>query len=102
MTATATVAHTKTHEKFAVGETVTLCAGEYRGSVVVFAVDGDMVTAGSYPEIADVYVPRRDGQYVKLGTSEFAIMPDKILHTVRVSPAHRKDTRWDRIAKFFA
>jgi hypothetical protein len=71
--------------------------------VTGFAVDGDMVTAGSHREIADIYVPRSDGQQVKLGTFDFAHMPTVILHSApRKSAAHRKVTRWDRIAKFFS
>lgn len=98
----ATATQTKTPEKFAVGETVSLYWGEYVSSVVVFAVDGDTVTAGTHREIADVYVPRSDGQHVKVGTSDHAHMPTKIFHTTRTSPAHRKVTRWDRMAQFFS
>jgi hypothetical protein len=99
MTATAT--QTQTPETFRVGEAVTLYVGEYMSTVSVFAVDGDRVTAGTHREIAKVYVPRVDGKHVKEGTPDFAHMPDVIFHEARVSPAHRKDTRWDRVAKFF-
>ena len=98
----ATATQTKTPETFRVGEEVSLYRGEYVSSVIVFAVDGDMVTAGSHREIANVYVPRADGKHVKLGTSDFAHMPDVIFHAPRTSPAHRKVTRWDRMAKFFS
>lgn len=91
---------TKTPEKFVVGETVSLYWGEYISEVFVFAVDGDKVTAGSHREIAEVYVPRADGKTVKVGTPEFAHMPDMIFHKARVSPAHRKATFWDRAKKF--
>lgn len=99
MTATAT--KTQTPETFRVGEEVTLYVGEYKTSVYVFAVDGDRVTAGAYRETAKVYVPRADGKHVKLGTPDFAHMPDVIFHEARVSPAHRADTLGDRVAKFF-
>jgi hypothetical protein len=69
-------------------------------TVYVFAVDGDVVTAGSHREIAKVYIPRADGKHVKLGTPDFAHMPDMIFHEARVSPAHRADTRWERFVKF--
>lgn len=100
MTVTAT--HTKTPETFAVGEAVTLYVGEYMSTVYVFAVDGDRVTAGSHPEIAEVYVPRADGKHVKLGTPDFAHMPDMIFHEARIPAAHRKATFWDRVANFFS
>lgn len=99
MTATAT--KTQTPETFRVGEAVTLYVGEYMKTVYVFAVDGDRVTAGFHPAIAKVYVPRADGQHVKLGTPDFAHMPDRIFHEARVSPAHRADTRWEQVVKFF-
>lgn len=98
---TATAPRTKTPETFRVGETVSLYVGEHISKVFVFAVDGDRVTAGFHPAIAKVYVPRADGKHVKVGTTpEFAVMPDMIFHEVRVSPAHRADTRWDRFVKF--
>jgi hypothetical protein len=100
MTATATAPRTKTPETFRVGETVSLYVGEHISKVFVFAVDGDKVTAGFHPAIAKVYAPRADGKTVKVGTPEFAHMPDMIFHMPRVSPAHRADTRWDRVKKF--
>lgn len=87
-------------EKFVVGETVVSYFGEYRGSATVFAVDGDEVTAGNFPELAQVYVPRADGKHVKKGTPDFAIMPDVIFHAEPVAPA--KPSFWNRVVEFFA
>lgn len=99
---TATAIRTQTPEAFRVGEEVTFYVGEYKSTVYVFAVDGDRVTAGSHPETAKVYVPRSDGKHVKVGTPDFAHMPDMIFHEARITPAHRKATFWDRVAKFFS
>lgn len=87
-------------EKFVVGETVVFCSGEYRSSATVFVVNGDTVTAGFHPELAQVYVPREDGKHVKKGTPEFAIMPDVIFHPEPVAPA--KPSFWNRVVEFFA
>ena len=87
-------------EKFVVGETVESYSGEYRSSVTVFAVDGDLVTAGFHPEFAKVYVPRADGKHVKQGTPDFAVMPDVIFHAEPVAPA--KSSFWNRVVEFFS
>lgn len=84
-------------EKFVVGETVQFCSGEYVSSVTVFAVNGDAVTAGSFPNLAQTYVPRADGKHVRVGTPDFAVMPDIIFHKPQEKPVEPKVSLWKRI-----